>query len=50
LLTKKAIDLLELKDREKVLREYLQQVSSNALAYGNGLSVGKNWLNLRIQE
>jgi hypothetical protein len=50
LFAKRAIDLLELKDGEKVLREYLQQAPSNVLAYGNGLGVWEKLVKPQVYE
>jgi hypothetical protein len=50
LFAKRAIDLLELKDGEKVLKEYLQQAPSNVLAYGNGLGVWEKLVKPQVYE
>jgi len=50
LFAKRTIDLLELKDGEKVLMEYLQQAPSNVLAYGNGLGVWEKLVKPQVYE
>jgi hypothetical protein len=50
LFAKRAIDLLELEDGERVLREYLQQAPSNVLAYGNGLGVWQKLVKPQVYE
>ena len=50
LFAKRAIDLLELENGEKVLMEYLQQAPSNVLAYGNGLGVWQKMVKPQVYE
>ncbi|MFZ8860100.1 MAG: DUF3536 domain-containing protein, partial [Thermocrinis sp.] len=50
LFAKRAIDLLELEDGERLLREYLQQAPSNVLAYGNGLGVWEKLVKPQVYE